>query len=382
MSGRRKILVAMSGGVDSSVAAALLREAGHEVVGAFMCLGHAGEVGGTSSAQPAGEAAPAGQADLDEEVQQSRRQSCCSIQDSDDARRVAARLGIPFYILDFQAGFDGLIDQFVSEYSRGRTPNPCVLCNSRLKFGRLLDYAATIGADAVATGHYARIVPTGSGPRLAQAADATKDQSYVLFDLLRETLGRVEFPLGEWAKRDVRAKAAALGLGVADKPDSQDICFVPDGDIGGFIERHRPGSVRSGDVLNPAGHVVGRHRGYQHYTIGQRRGVGVAAGVPIYVTAIDPAANTVTVGPAAGLLRSHLACRGVVWHIAQPAPGERIPAFVKIRYRAESVPATVIAGPPGAAAVQFARPVPAVTPGQAAVFYDAAGLVIGGGWIE
>ncbi|MDD4890249.1 MAG: tRNA 2-thiouridine(34) synthase MnmA [Phycisphaerae bacterium] len=364
MGERRKILVAMSGGVDSSVAAALLREAGHDVVGVFMCMN-----------------APFPQRTADAPL----RQSCCSPQDSADARAVCARLGVPFYVLNFQDEFAGLVDYFVDEYNRGRTPNPCVLCNSRLKFGRLLDYAATIGADAVATGHYARVVATEAGPRLARAADDSKDQSYVLFDLPRQTLARVVLPLGDWAKADVRAKASAIGLAVSDKPDSQDICFVPDGDYGSLVEARRPGAVRPGDVLDAAGKVVGRHRGYQHYTIGQRRGLGIAAGSPIYVTAIDAAANTVTVGPAEALLRRSLTCSQMNWHIdAGEIASEPflVRAWVKIRYKATPATATVRVIGAGRASVEFDRPVAAVTPGQAAVFYDDAGLVLGGGWID
>ncbi len=335
MTGRRRILAAMSGGVDSAVAAALLAEAGHEVVGVFMCLN-----------VPRAEGEPGGR-------------TCCSPGDAADARAVAVRLGIPFHVLNFQGPFDRLIDHFVAEYNRGRTPNPCIRCNSELKFGRLVEYADAIGAEAVATGHYARIVETPAGPRLARGADPAKDQSYVLFAVSPATVGRMVLPLGEWTKDRVRAKAAELGLAVADKPDSQEICFVPDDDYAALVRRRTPGAVRPGEVLDAAGMAIGTHPGHQHFTIGQRRGLGIAAGSPVYVTAIDPVANTVTVGPAEALLRGELTCSNVNWLIdCERASGEkqsavsdeqsaigdqgaRITALVKVRYRAEAALATV-----------------------------------------
>jgi tRNA-specific 2-thiouridylase len=331
----------MSGGVDSSVAAALLARSGRRVTGVFM---RSGVEAGTE-----------------------RRKSCCSADDAYDARRVADALGIPFYALNLASEFGELIEHVVDEYARGRTPNPCVLCNRRLKFGRLFDFAAAVGADAVATGHYARL----EHGALRRALDPTKDQSYVLFDLPRERLDRIEFPLGRLTKSEVRRVARDLGLGVSDKPESMDVCFVPDGDLGAFLARRLP--LRPGPVVTADGTVVGTHAGAARYTIGQRRGLGVALGRPAYVTRVRARTNTVVVGDAEALMARTFRVRRLNWLIDPPYPSR---ALVQIRAHQEPRAAVIDAD-----RVRFEAPVRAITPGQAAVFYDGDRL-LGGGWID
>jgi len=355
----QKFVVAMSGGVDSSVAAALLVEQGHEVTGLFMRLGN------PAPADTAGNT--------------SNTRGCCSVADAHDARFVAGKLGIPFFALNFAAEFDGIIDYFVSEYIRGRTPNPCVVCNRQLKFGRLLEYARFIGADAVATGHYARIVNHDGRPRLLRALDRDKDQSYVLFELGPDALAKTAFPIGDMTKDQVRRLAAGLGLPVHDKPDSSDICFVPDRDYTNLIRQRRPDALKPGDVRDQAGRLLGRHEGVAGFTIGQRRGLRIALGAPAYVTGLDAATNTVTVGTREQLHRRGLVADRVCWHIDEPAAPIR--ADVQIRYAHTAAPATIEHMEGGRAKITFDRPQPAIAPGQAAVFY-CGDMVIGGGWIE
>ena len=365
----------MSGGVDSSVAAALLKQEGYDVVGCFMRLGSDGE-----GPDPGGGSDPP----------RPHHQGCCSVNDAADARLVAAILQIPLYVLNFRKDFDRVIDYFVDEYNAGRTPNPCVRCNDWLKFGKLARYARSIDADFVATGHYARVEhpsagTAGGGPacaasRLLRGLDHAKDQSYVLFGTRLEDLGRMLLPVGHYQKAQVRDIARGLGLPVFDKPDSQEICFVPDNDYADLVARRSPkSSVRGGDILDQEGRVVGRHGGHQHFTIGQRRGVGVALGYPIYVVDKDPEANTVIVGT-----REHLESRGLVagranWLVDLP-DARAVPCQVKIRSNSPPVGATVrLTGPKGFE-VKFDEPLSAVTPGQAAVCYDGD-RVLGGGWI-
>lgn len=346
----------MSGGVDSSVAALLLQEQGHEVVGVFMRNGVA-----TAGPGSAGGA----------------ERSCCSASDARDAQAVADRLGVPFYAVDYAHEFGRIVDFFAAEYRRGRTPNPCVLCNQDLKFGHLLSLADTFGADAVATGHYARAV----GGRLQRAVDAGKDQTYYLFGVDRAALPRARFPLGELTKEQVRARARAAGLTTAEKPESMEICFVTSGDYRDVV-RERGGAGRAGRFVAPDGTALGEHGGVGLFTVGQRRGLP-ALGVPHYVREIRPDTGEVVLCPADGLDDRLARVRGVNWLVDPPGP-EGLDCAVKIRARSAPAPARLRPLPGGgddAWELRFAAPVRAVTPGQAAVFY-AGDLVLGGGWID
>ncbi|MFG0241520.1 MAG: tRNA 2-thiouridine(34) synthase MnmA [Phycisphaerales bacterium JB054] len=405
--GKGKVLVAMSGGVDSSVAAALLVREGYEVIGCFMRLGSVGEslgvveeacaVRGGDEASDAGEgdgplARARGSVDDGPTI---RHRGCCSVSDAADARLVAAELGIPFYVCNFKKDFGRIIDYFVDSYAMGQTPNPCVRCNDWLKFGKLHDYAREFGCDFVASGHYARIVTGGDGgPALARGVDFEKDQSYVLFGVPREQLGSMLLPIGEMRKADVRALAEELGLPVFDKPDSQEICFVPDDDYAGLVERRRPDVAEAargrGEIVDTAGRVLGEHGGQHRFTIGQRRKIGVALGHPIYVVDRDPVRNRVTVGESDDLLVGSCEVAEANWL----APADCEGGAVTVQYRAhgEPVGARVAAladseepgpsGRPGRFAVRFDQPQRAVAPGQALVVYDGAGRVVGGGWVE
>jgi tRNA-specific 2-thiouridylase len=346
----------MSGGVDSSVSAALLKEQGYDVLGLFMRTGaHA----------------------VDEER---RAKTCCSVADALDARNVADRLDIPFYVLDFQRDFARIEDYFADEYLAGRTPNPCVMCNIWLKFGRLWSYGKQVGADFVATGHYARIAQAPDGtPRVARAVDRSKDQSYVLFGLRRELLPHVLFPVGGFPKAEIRALARRLGLPVHDKPDSQEICFVPDDDYLGFVRGRRPERQTSGSIVDEQGNVLGEHSGIEAFTIGQRRGLGIAFGEPRYVVAIEPLARTVTVGRRESLDKAGLIASSFNWQ--GPQPSGPVACLAQIRAQHRAVPATVEALPDGGTRVVFETPQPAVSPGQAVTVYQDD-LVLGGGWIE
>jgi tRNA-specific 2-thiouridylase len=352
-----RVVLAMSGGVDSSVAAYLLRRQGHDVVGLFMRTGtHA-----------------------DEDGRPDRKKGCCSAVDAGDARRVADRLDIPFHALDFASDFDSLIDHFADEYLAGRTPNPCVVCNSALKFGRLWDCGRQLEADFIATGHYARVLRHDGRVELHRAADPDKDQSYVLYGIDRGVLPHLLFPVGGYRKEEVRALAREAGLGVADKPDSVEICFVPDGDHAGLVRRRRPGLHTAGRIVDAGGRVLGEHDGIERFTVGQRKGLGVAGPQRRYVLRIVPGVNEVVLGPREGLLAGALEARAVNW-LAEPPAGP-FACTAKIRYRHPAAPATVTPGAGGRARVDFAAPQSAVTPGQAVVFYDGP-RVLGGGWIE
>ena len=343
-----RVLAAMSGGVDSSVAALLLQRQGHEVISVFMRNGVAGK-----SAQ---------------------EKSCCSASDARDAAVVADRLGMAFYAVDYAAEFGALMDHFAAEYRRGRTPNPCVLCNQHLKFGHLFRLADDVGADAVATGHYAR----AHDGELRTARDSSKDQTYYLFGIEREALARTLFPLGDLTKVEVRALAAAAGLVTADKPESMEICFVTSGDYRDVV-RARGGGGVAGRFVDGQGRELGRHDGVDGFTIGQRKGLP-ALGAPHYVAAIDPVTGDVTVVPRDGVEQRVMFVDGVRWLLDVPTAGATITARVKVRARHEPVGAT-IAAEGGRARVEFAAPVAAITPGQAAVFYDGD-RVLGGGWID
>ena len=375
---RDKVVVAMSGGVDSSVAACLLVEQGYEVVGLFMRVGveepaaiesqspcdvveeHRLEAGATPGATRA-------------------HQGCCSASDAADARYVAGMLGVPFYALNFADDFDRIIDYFAEEYVRGRTPNPCVVCNDRLKFGKLVEYADAVGARFIATGHYARIGERHGSPALMRGRDTQKDQSYVLFGLDRRLLERTLFPVGELTKNEVREIAARFGLPNRDKPDSVEICFAPDRDYARVVRERRPEAFAEGDVVDETGRVVGKHKGIGHYTIGQRRGLGIAAGHPIYVTQLDAKSNRVTVGERDALLRSSLVADRASFLV--DGLEDTFAAQVKIRYLHTAAPATVHVHDDGKVRIDFEQPQRAVTPGQAVVFYDGD-VVLGGAWIE
>ena len=376
----RKTLVAMSGGVDSSVAACLLKEQGHDVIGVFMRLGSAGHTG-TEDADQAPSHLPSAAGDPLSSGPRTQAQhvGCCSAGDASDARAVAGRLGIPFYVLNFEEDFDRLIDYFVDEYAAARTPNPCVRCNEWLKFGKLVAYADAVQADFIATGHYARVLNEGGRPRLLRARYPAKDQSYVLFGIEPAVLRRTIFPLGELTKDEVRAHARRLGLSLHDKPESQDICFVPDGNYARLIEARRPEALRPGLIRHVDGRVLGEHTGLAHFTIGQRRGLRVALGSPVYVTDLDPETNTVTIGPREALLSRVVTAADVSWF--GDAPATPIRGDVKIRYLHRAAPATVSPLPGGGVRVEFDDPQPAVTPGQALVVY-LGDEVLGGGWIE
>ena len=352
-----RVVLAMSGGVDSSVAAHLLKRQGYDVVGLFMRTGVAAPEDGTPS----------------------RKKGCCSALDAGDARRVADRLDIPFYALDFEEDFGRVIDYFADEYLAGRTPNPCVVCNSWLKFGKLWSYGKQLGADHVATGHYARVLRRDDF-ELHRGADPDKDQSYVLYGLRRSLLPHLLFPVGGYRKEEVRALAREAGLAVHDKPDSVEICFVPDGDHARVVRERRPGVSRPGHFVDTSGNVIGAHDGADRFTIGQRKGLGVATGERRYVLKIVPSNGEVVLGPREDLLARGLTASRVNWLLPALPPGP-LRCEAKIRYRHAPAPATVTVRPDGGAGVEFDEPQSAITPGQAVVFYDGP-RVLGGGWIE
>ncbi|HXF55913.1 MAG TPA: tRNA 2-thiouridine(34) synthase MnmA [Hyphomicrobiaceae bacterium] len=360
--GRRRIVVALSGGVDSSVAAALLVRAGHEVIGITLQLYDHGQARG-------------------------RKGACCAGEDIHDARRVAERLAIPHYVLDYERRFArAVIDGFADSYLAGETPIPCVACNREVKFRDLLDVALDLGAELMATGHYVERRDGPSGPALYRPADAARDQSYFLFATTRSQLERLAFPLGRMKKADVRALAREFRLPVADKGDSQDICFVPNGRYASVIERLRPGAVEPGDIVHIDGRVLGRHQGIVHYTVGQRRGLKLAHGEPLYVVGLDAARRRVIVGPREALLVDRLFLREVNWLGDAPlaeAAAAGLPLYVRVRSSQPPQPATLhIEG--ATLSVQLAAGEPGVAAGQACVFYaddsDTA-RVLGGGFI-
>src|SRR6478672_7811395 len=321
-----RIVLAMSGGVDSSVAAWLLKEAGHEVIGVFMRHGEEAQEACAADGPP-GFTLPIFQKRSD------HKQGCCSASDAEDARRVADKLDIPFYALNLQAEFKQIIDYFVDEYTRGRTPNPCVQCNNWLKFGKLFDYADSVGAEFVATGHYARLIPSpeqNAPPALLRGVDDGKDQSYVLFGIKRQLLSRMLLPVGGFLKPQIRELAAKVGLRVADKKDSQEICFVTSGKHDEFVRQRQKGKSTAGEIVTTEGRVVGTHPGIERFTIGQRKGMKVAMGEPYFVVRIEPESRRVVIGRQEDLARSELAAEKCSWLADPPAGSFR--CLAKIRY--------------------------------------------------
>lgn len=373
-----RIILAMSGGVDSSVAAHLLCEDGHDVIGVFMRHGEnspvACELPG-DSAQTSPEL-PVLSTRLD------HKQGCCSASDAEDARRVADRLNIPFYALNLEQEFGRIMDYFTDEYTAGRTPNPCVMCNNWIKFGKLFDYADSVGAEYVATGHYAQLVETtsrGGARTLLRGRDKGKDQSYVLFGIQRRYLSRMLLPVGDYEKPRIRELAGHVGLRVADKRDSQEICFVTSGKHDEFIRARRKDIDTSGEIVTTSGEVVGQHNGIERFTIGQRRGLRVALGEPRYVVRIEPDTHRVVLGEHHELGRHELTANRTNW-LVDPPPGP-FPCAAQIRYNSSAQTATAELLPDERLHVTFEKPAHGVAPGQAVVIYDGE-RVLGGGWIE
>jgi tRNA-specific 2-thiouridylase len=357
-----RVVAAMSGGVDSALAAALAKDAGLDVVGLTLQL-------------------------YDHGAARGKKGACCAGEDIHDARRVAERLGIPHYVLDFEARFRvSVMADFAESYARGETPVPCVRCNERVKFRDLVGIARALGAEALITGHYARRVIGAEGPELHVARDAARDQSYFLFKTAPAELSYLRFPLGEMTKHEVRARAAARGLPVAGKPDSQDICFVPAGRYAAVVERLKPGAAEPGLIVDLEGRVLGTHEGVIHFTVGQRRGLGLSGGAPLFVVALDAASRRVIVGPRAALLCRRMTLREVNFlggaALFARAAAEGIEARVKVRSTRPPKPARLLLHETGAATVEIAGGEEGVAPGQACVFYaHACTRVLGGGFI-
>ncbi len=360
--GDTRVVVAMSGGVDSSVTAALLKEQGYDVVGVTLQLYDHGVAMGKSGA-------------------------CCAGQDITDARQVAERLGIPHYVLDYESRFRSeVMESFANSYMRGETPVPCIACNRTVKFRDLLKTARELGAEALATGHYVRRVLGEAGPELHRGADPARDQSYFLFGTTHEQLDFLRFPLGHLPKSETRTLAERFDLPVAEKPDSQDICFVPNGDYASVVQKLRPGAIEAGDIVDLQGRVVGRHDGIVRFTVGQRRGLALGGrdgtdNDPVYVVRLDPETRRVVVGPRAALGRTEITLYDVNW-IGQEIDGA-LPVQVRVRSSQALRPAEIALSGAGAV-VRFAEPEIGVSPGQACVIYDAAtgSRVLGGGFIR
>ncbi len=358
-----RVVVAMSGGVDSSTAAGLMTEQGYEVIGVTLQLYDHGQAPGQA---------------------QRRKGACCAGQDIFDARRVADRLSIPHYVLDYESRFkEQVIEDFADSYLAGETPIPCVRCNQTVKFRDLLGKARELGADALVTGHYARRVLGQGGPELHRALDEAKDQSYFLFATTREQLDYLRFPLGDMDKAETRAHAERLRLPVALKPESQDLCFVANGSYAAVVENLRPGAADPGDIVDLDGNVIGQHQGIIRYTVGQRRGLGIAAPEPLYVVRVEPDTRRVVAGPKEALLKDRFRVGTINWLGDGDGPGQDLDVTVKIRSAAAPVAATIKARPENenGAEVNLNRAEAGIAPGQACVFYDQD-RVLGGGWIR
>lgn len=348
-------MVGMSGGVDSSVAAALLLEQGYEVIGVTMQIWQDGK--------------------------KEESGSCCSLSAVDDARRVADKLGIPYYVLDFKEIFDDkVIKYFTDEYLRGKTPNPCIACNRYIKFDELLKKALTMGIDYIATGHYANVVKEGDRYLLKRSVSLSKDQTYPLYNLTQDQLAHILFPLANYEKTEVRKIAAKLGLGVATKPDSQDICFVSNHDYAGFIEKETGIKMEPGNFIDKQGNILGQHKGLYHYTIGQRKGLGIATGKPVFVSHIDVKKNEITLGDEQDILSDSLTA-GDLNFIAIEKLKEPMEVTAKIRYGTKEVAAEIFPDGKDKVKVIFKEPQRAVTAGQSVVFYQND-LILGGGIIQ
>jgi len=381
-----KALIAMSGGVDSSVAAYLMKQQGYECIGATMKLfdqdmleKHAGQYPGNQTDEE--RTLPHDFAPDDKSLSLKQTQTCCSLEDVEDARSVAFRLGIPYYVFNFSDDFEQMVMKpFVESYERGDTPNPCIDCNRFLKFRHLLRRALELQCDVIVTGHYARIEEHEGRFLLRKGVDEKKDQSYVLYNLTQEELAHTMFPLGGLNKSQIRQIAQEQGFINAQKPDSQDICFVPDGDYVGFMERYTGHSYPEGDFIDREGHILGTHKGAVRYTIGQRKGLGIAFGEPMYVCGKDMAANTVMLSDNDALFSRELTAGDLNW-ISIERLTAPMDVTAKIRYKHKEQPATLYPAQDGTVRVVFQEPQRAITPGQAVVFYDGD-YVVGGGRIR
>lgn len=375
-----RVVLAMSGGVDSSVAAHLLLEQGHQVIGVFMRHGEQSPaVCATSQKENAMQTGAAGGLQLPVVNRLDHKQGCCTAADAEDARRVADRLGIPFYAIDLNREFGQIMDYFAQEYARGRTPNPCVQCNNWIKFGKLFDYADSVDAQFVATGHYARLETRDGEPALVRGVDAAKDQSYVLFGIERRYLSRMMLPVGGYHKPDIRELASMVGMKVAEKKESQEICFVTSGRYDEFVRRRGGGGV-PGELVTTSGEVVGRHAGIEGFTVGQRKGLGVALGARKFVVRIESTSHRVVLGERDDLGGQELTASGCNWLVEMPL-GEPRQGLAQIRYNAPPAAATFEPLAEGRLRVEFAEPQFAIAPGQAVVCFEGD-RVLGGGWID